>query len=180
MTTSSSVDSSVLSYSSPTLNHCLQLLFSHNSLFQRRLRWECHLCFSRTFFTFVRRINSLIKVKVIHGTKPKLMMGILLKAGGAPDLSLRPLLVQLLLGLLLQCPDVVHRHPVVPIHPAKHLICYFLHVTQKQCTNVTICEKLNHCYLFVCLVFNLSVKVCEKSPFCCVDEILNSVLQTPP
>jgi len=40
VTTSSSVDSSVLSYSSPTLNHCLQLLFSHNSLFQRRLRWE--------------------------------------------------------------------------------------------------------------------------------------------
>ena len=147
VTTSSSVDSSVLSYSSPTLNHCLQLLFSHNSLFQRRLRWEGHLCFSRTFFTFVRKLIRWSR------SKPKLMMGILLKAGGAPDLSLRPLLVQLLLGLLLQCPDVVHRHPVVPIHPAKHLICYFLHVTQKQCTNVTICEKLNHCYLFVCLFF---------------------------
>lgn len=49
------------------------------------------------------------------------VVDLLLEAGGPPDLSLRPLLVQLLLGRLLQCPDVVHRHPVVPIHPAKHL-----------------------------------------------------------
>ena len=55
---------------------------------------------------------------------------LLLKARGPPDLSLAPLLVQLLLGRLLQGPDVVHRHPVVPVHPAKHL--FHFHLTQTQ------------------------------------------------
>ena len=52
---------------------------------------------------------------------PGTLVEVLLKAGGASDLALAPLLVQLLLGLLLQSPDVVHRHTVVSVHPAKHL-----------------------------------------------------------
>ena len=52
---------------------------------------------------------------------PGTLVEVLLKAGGASDLALAPLLVQLLLCLLLQSPDVVHRHPVVSVHPAKHL-----------------------------------------------------------
>ena len=38
-----------------------------------------------------------------------------------PYFSLGPFLIKLLLGLLLKSSDVVHRHPMVTIYPAKHL-----------------------------------------------------------
>ena len=45
----------------------------------------------------------------------------LLQSGRAPDLPLGSLLVEFPLGLLLQGPDVIHRHPVPLVRPAEQL-----------------------------------------------------------
>ena len=45
----------------------------------------------------------------------------LVQGGGPPDLASLPQLVQLLLGLLLQRPNVRHRHPVPLVSPAEQL-----------------------------------------------------------
>ena len=85
--------------------------FFHNCLLQRGL---LHFSVSKNYvLIFVLSKNFV--------GDPGTLVEVLLKAGGASDLALAPLLVQLLLGLLLQSPDVVHRHPVVSVHPAKHL-----------------------------------------------------------
>ena len=85
--------------------------FFHNCLPQRGL---LHFSVSKNYvLIFVLSKNFV--------GDPGTLVELLLKAGGASDLALAPLLVQLLLRLLLQSPDVVHRHPVVSVHPAKHL-----------------------------------------------------------
>ena len=63
---------------------------------------------------------------------PDVVGVLLLKASGAPDLSLGSLLVEFLLGCLLQRPDVVHRHSVVTIDPAKHLVLHFITSTHME------------------------------------------------
>jgi len=101
---------SLVHISPPVPQSCL-FAFFHNCLPQRGL---LHFSVSKNYvLIFVLSKNFV--------GDPGTLEELLLKAGGASDLALAPLLVQLLLRLLLQSPDVVHRHPVVSVHPAKHL-----------------------------------------------------------
>ena len=101
---------SLVHISPPVPQSCL-FAFFHNCLPQRGL---LHFSVSKNYvLIFVLSKNFV--------GDPGTLVELLLKAGGASDLALAPLLVQLLLRLLLQSPDVVHRHPMVSVHPAKHL-----------------------------------------------------------
>ena len=73
---------------------------------------------------------------------PGTLVEVLLKAGGASDLALAPLLVQLLLGLLLKGSDVLHGHPVPPVSPAEHLQHHIGPINSRLKLSVPVCGSL--------------------------------------